>query len=118
MQALSDKMLLELQRLQQSSAALPAHLQASFHGLSDGVAVTIGDLRGIVTADLPLNDKVLRLRATVEEKVQPLLESAAAAVQETLRAVSRKSEGAVDGVRERAAEGEETAKQNGVNNHN
>jgi len=83
--ALSDKMLSELQKLQTSTAALPAHLQSSFSGLSDGVGQTIGELRSIITeADVPLNEKAKRLRSMVEDKVNPLLAGASVKVQEAI----------------------------------
>jgi len=84
--SLSDKMLVELQKLQSSTAAfpsqlLPPHLQSSlqesFSDLSASLGATISDLRAIAASDAPLGDKAVKVGHEVREKVSPLLESLA-----------------------------------------
>ncbi|KAI0765874.1 lipid droplet-associated perilipin protein [Trametes elegans] len=85
--ALSDTMLAELQKVQASTAALPATLQASFHDVSANLSATINELSTILTSPEPLPDKVHKVRDTVKERVQPILDTATTRVQEILGAL-------------------------------
>ncbi|KAI0628605.1 lipid droplet-associated perilipin protein [Trametes polyzona] len=84
---LSDTMVSELQKVQASTAALPATLQASFHDVSANLTTTINELSAILTAPEPLPEKVQKVRLTVQERVQPILDTATARVQEVLGAL-------------------------------
>ncbi|KAI0918328.1 hypothetical protein AcV5_002341 [Taiwanofungus camphoratus] len=83
-QALSDTMLAELQRIQASTAALPATLQASFHDISTHISTAITDLSAILNSQDPFQEKVHKVRDMVQERVYPLLEAATTRVQEIL----------------------------------
>ncbi|KAI0353920.1 lipid droplet-associated perilipin protein [Trametes cingulata] len=85
--ALSDTMVAELQKVQASTAALPATLQSSFHDVSTNLTSTINELSAILTSPEPLPDKVHKVRDTVTERVQPILDTATARVQEILGAL-------------------------------
>ncbi|KAI0667254.1 lipid droplet-associated perilipin protein [Trametes maxima] len=84
---LSDTMLTELQKVQTSTAALPATLQASFHDVSANLTSTINELSAILTSPEPLPEKAHKVRETVQERVQPILDTATARVQEILGAL-------------------------------
>ncbi|KAI0365811.1 lipid droplet-associated perilipin protein [Pilatotrama ljubarskyi] len=85
--ALSDTMVAELQKVQASTAALPAALQSSFHDVSTNLTSTINELSAILTSSEPVPDKVNKVRDTVQERVQPILDTATARVQEILAAL-------------------------------
>ncbi|KAJ7091529.1 hypothetical protein B0H15DRAFT_778532 [Mycena belliarum] len=73
--ALSDSLLSELQRLQQSLAATGASVQHQTTAASHELGETIASLRTIVTTpDLPLNEKVVRVGAEVQGRVRPILD--------------------------------------------
>jgi hypothetical protein len=87
--ALSDKMLVELQKVQSSTASFPTHLhsqlpphlqssiddiQASFTDLAASLGATISDLRNIVGSDAPMGEKATKVAQEVRDKVSPLLE--------------------------------------------
>ncbi|KAL0959756.1 hypothetical protein HGRIS_011446 [Hohenbuehelia grisea] len=100
-QALSDTMLVELQKIQAQTHALsasvsssvtasaadlqasvksrtqiPPHLQEVIHDFQTGLSSTIAEFQGIVTAkDVPVQDKVARIGTEVRERVGPLLEN-------------------------------------------
>jgi hypothetical protein len=110
---LSDKMVQELQFLHQSSTALSSSLASSLHSasaaqqeafneISATLVTTISDLRSILGQQIPLNEKVSRVGAEINNKVRPVLDKIAKRVSE-----------AVGAVRSRA----ENAKSNGVNGH-
>ncbi|KIJ61534.1 hypothetical protein HYDPIDRAFT_189459 [Hydnomerulius pinastri MD-312] len=68
---LSDSMLQELQKLQQSTAALPQTLQSTYPDISKSVT----ELRNVIaTPDMPVTDKVNRVGQEVKERVSPMLE--------------------------------------------
>ncbi|TDL25105.1 hypothetical protein BD410DRAFT_837351, partial [Rickenella mellea] len=108
--ALSDKMLLELHRLQASTAALPSHLQAQLSGLS----ASAKDLSAIMTSDAPLGEKITKLRNTVEERVTPLLEGAKEAVEGALKAVTGTTSEKTHEAKEKMTNGIGNGNQNGV----
>ncbi|TFY64549.1 hypothetical protein EVG20_g5908 [Dentipellis fragilis] len=93
--SMSDTMVQELQKIQASTSALPAHLQASFKPVQEGIQSTITDLSTVLKSEIPLNEKVTKLGDTVQERVKPVLEAATVRVQETIKAVtaSAKKEG-------------------------
>ncbi|KAF9000222.1 hypothetical protein BDQ17DRAFT_1245663 [Cyathus striatus] len=94
--ALSDTMLLELQKLQTSTAQLsaslqhsaqaqvPAQLQQTYAELSTGLTGTVGELRSIISADLSLQEKVGKVRHEVVERVTPLLDGVKKSVSDVL----------------------------------
>ncbi|KAG5641770.1 hypothetical protein DXG03_004265 [Asterophora parasitica] len=92
---LSDNMLVELQKLQSSTASFSASIQESVHNsttqiqnqippqiqqtytdLSHNLSVAATELRNIIaTKDLTLQEKVTRVAQEVHDRVSPLLES-------------------------------------------
>jgi len=87
--ALSDSMLAELQKLQQSTAALPQSLQATYPDISK----TITDLRDIVTTtDMSVGDKVHRVAEEVKEGVRPMLEKLSQRISDLAKAIGTKKE--------------------------
>ncbi|CAL1698832.1 unnamed protein product [Somion occarium] len=106
--ALSDVMLQELQRVQASTAKLPAAVQSSFRDLSASLANTIGELSAILTSSDPIPDKVHRVRDTVQGRVEPVLEASAVRVQEILNVLLGKASEKSDQVQDAAANGAAT----------
>jgi hypothetical protein len=94
---LSDTMVTELQKVQAATAALPANLQASFKPVQEGISSTISDLTSVLKSDLPVNEKVTKVRATVQDHVTPVLETAAATLQDAIRAVTARVDAAKEG---------------------
>ncbi|KIJ15959.1 hypothetical protein PAXINDRAFT_99307 [Paxillus involutus ATCC 200175] len=89
--ALSDSMLQELQKLQQSTAALPQTLQSTYPDISKSVT----DLRNIVTTpDMPVGDKVHRVGQEVKERVSPMLEKLAQRISDLVNILGTRKEGA------------------------
>ncbi|KAF8137393.1 hypothetical protein EV363DRAFT_1293653 [Boletus edulis] len=87
--ALSDSMLAELQKLQQSTAALPHSLQAIYPDISKPIT----DLRGIVTTtDMSVGDKVHRVAEEVREGVRPMLEKLSQRISDLAKAIGTKKE--------------------------
>ncbi|KAF8633132.1 hypothetical protein AX17_004633 [Amanita inopinata Kibby_2008] len=105
---LSDTMLLELQKLQSSTASLSASLQTSaastlhdstsqiqsrippqiqqaYNDIATRLSSTVSELSSIITTkDLPLQEKVGRVGKEVREQVSPLLETIRKSVSEIL----------------------------------
>lgn len=87
--ALSDSMLAELQKLQQSTAALPQTLQSTYPDISK----TITDLHVIVTTpDLSVGDKVHRVADEVKQGVQPMLEKLSQRISDLVKVIGTKKE--------------------------
>ncbi|KAH7909621.1 hypothetical protein BJ138DRAFT_1180918 [Hygrophoropsis aurantiaca] len=87
--ALSDSMVLELQKLQHSTAQLPQTLQSTYPDISK----TVADLRDIITKqDMPLNEKVNRVGQEVKERVNPMLEKVAQRIGDLVGVLSAKKE--------------------------
>jgi len=91
-QALSDTMLAELQKIQSTTATLPGAIQASFHDISQHLNEAISDLSAVITSPDPLQEKVQKLRDTVQECVNPLLDAARARVQAILGLVKAQAD--------------------------
>jgi len=81
---MSDVMLQELQRVQASTANLPTAVQNAFNDISTPLSATIHDLSAILTSSDPMNEKVQKVRVTVQDRVQPILEASAVRVQQML----------------------------------
>ncbi|KAI0252526.1 hypothetical protein BJV78DRAFT_1124606 [Lactifluus subvellereus] len=104
---LSDTMVAELQKIQTATAALPANLQASFKPVQEGIANTIANLSTVIKSDLPLNEKVGKLRTTVQDHVTPVLDTAAVRLQDAIRSLTARVESATEsGVPHSAENGE------------
>ncbi|KIP07257.1 hypothetical protein PHLGIDRAFT_89876 [Phlebiopsis gigantea 11061_1 CR5-6] len=88
--AVSDVMLQELTKVQQSTATLPAQLQSSFNDISVHLTATIHDISSILTSSDPLQDKVTKVREHVQEHVYPLLEATSARAQVILESLRGK----------------------------
>jgi dGTP triphosphohydrolase len=100
---LSDNMLTELQKLQNSTASLTSSLHATVHNsaaqiqsqvpqiqqsyadLTAALSSTVSELKTIITTkDLPLQDKVTRVGKEVQDRITPLLEAVKKGVSEVL----------------------------------
>ncbi|KAH9998650.1 hypothetical protein BJV77DRAFT_940445 [Russula vinacea] len=95
---LSDTMVSELQKIQAATAALPSNLQASFKPVQEGIASTISDLSSVIKSDLPVNEKVSKVRLTVQDHVTPVLETAAVRLQDAIRSLTRGDAVGEDGI--------------------
>ncbi len=73
-----------LRMLQQSTAALPTQLHASFNDVSSHLSTAINDISAILTSPDPLHEKVGKVRETVQQRVNPILEASSARLQEIL----------------------------------
>lgn len=82
-------MLAELQKLQQSTAALPHTFQSTYPDISKAIT----DLRDIVTTpDITVGDKVHRVAKEVTEGVRPMLEKFSQRIGDLVRAIGNKKE--------------------------
>ena len=110
---LSDKMVQELQKLHDASAALSSSLASSLHSASTAqqeafneisatLSTTIADLRDILGQQIPLNEKVSRVGCEINNQVRPLLDKIGRKVGDAWSAV---------------LSGAENAKSNGINGH-
>ncbi|KAI9509281.1 hypothetical protein F5148DRAFT_1189124 [Russula earlei] len=90
--SLSDTMVSELQKIQAATSTLPTNLQASFKPVQEGIASTISDLSSVIKSELPLNEKVGKLRLTVQDHVTPVLETAAVRLQDAIRSLTARVE--------------------------
>ncbi|KAF9446037.1 lipid droplet-associated perilipin protein [Macrolepiota fuliginosa MF-IS2] len=128
---LSDTMLAELQKLQESTAAfssslqstatstvqsrIPPHVQSAFADLSHTLSTTISDFRSTITAkDTTLQEKVGRIIAEVRERIVPVLGSVTKVVGDTLHlngpppptATNGEAESPVEGTQSKATASE------------
>jgi hypothetical protein len=93
--------------LQTATAALPTNLQASFKPVQEGIASTINDLSGVIKSDLPVNEKVNKVRTTVKDHVTPVLETAALRLQDAIRSLTARTDtGTESGVPQSTENGE------------
>lgn len=76
---------------QASTSSLPATVQSSFHDITAQISNTITELSTILTSPEPFPDRVHKVRETVQERVQPLLEASACRVQEILDSLRGKA---------------------------
>lgn len=84
-------MLTELQKLQSSTADLPASFQKSFPDLN----ANIQSLRETITAkDLTLNEKAHKIATEVRDGVNPLLEAVQQRVRELIGVTNTKKDAA------------------------
>ncbi|KAJ8585875.1 hypothetical protein M405DRAFT_935750 [Rhizopogon salebrosus TDB-379] len=104
---LADNMLMELQKLQHSTAQLPQTLQATYPDISK----TVTDLGGIVADhDLPVTEKVNRVGKEVKERVTPMLEKLTQRIGELLNILGSKKEEAKGTAQESAKNAKEALK--------
>ena len=97
--------------LQAATAALPTNLQASFKPVQEGIASTISDLSEVIKSDLPVNEKVGKLRLTVQDHVTPVLDTAAARLQEAIRSLTARVDAASeDGAPEREEKSDDASR--------
>ncbi|KAH8979835.1 hypothetical protein EDB92DRAFT_1902533 [Lactarius akahatsu] len=94
---LSETMVTELQKVQAATAALPTNLQASFKPVQEKISGTISELSGIIKSDVPVNEKVTKVRATVQDSVTPVLETAAARLQDAIRNLTARADAVKEG---------------------
>jgi len=102
---LSDTMLAELKKIQASTYQLPSQVQSSLKDVSDGLTASIHELGGIISSDVPLNEKASKVKDTVQQKVQPLLDAATSRVQEILKAISSRGQEVKENVQNGSANG-------------
>ncbi|KAG5652376.1 hypothetical protein H0H81_005238 [Sphagnurus paluster] len=101
---LSDTMLVELQKLQASTASfsasiqssvqnsttqiqnqIPPHIQQTYTELTSNLSAAVTELRTIIsTKDIPLQEKVSRVGHEVHDRVSPLLDAVRKGVSELL----------------------------------
>lgn len=62
--------------------------------MQEGIASTISDLTNVIKSDLPVNEKVSKLGLTVQDHVTPVLETAAARLQDAIRSLTVRVEAA------------------------
>ena len=60
--------------------------------MQDKISGTISDLSGVIKSDLPVNEKVTKVRATVQDHVTPVLETAAARLQDAIRVLTARAD--------------------------
>ncbi len=65
--------------------------------MQEKISGTISDLSGVIKSDLPVNEKVTKVRATVQDHVTPVLETAAARLQDAIRALTARADAAKEG---------------------
>ena len=76
--------------------------------MQEGIASTISDLSGVIKSDLPVNEKVSKLRSTVQDHVTPVLETAAARLQDAIRSLTARGDTAgEDGAPQSTDKGED-----------
>lgn len=56
--------------------------------MQEGIASTISDLSNVIKSDLPVNEKVSKVRLTVKDHVTPVLDNAAARLQDAIRSLT------------------------------
>lgn len=56
--------------------------------MQEGIASTISDLSNVIKSDLPVNEKVSKVRLTVQDHVTPVLENAAVRLQDAIRSLT------------------------------
>lgn len=60
--------------------------------MQEKISGTISDLSGVIKSDLPVNEKFTKVRATVQDHVTPVLETAAARLQEAIRSITARTD--------------------------
>jgi hypothetical protein len=78
--------------MQAATAALPANLQASFKPVQEKISGAISDLSGVIKSDLPVNEKFAKVGTTVQDHVTPVLEVAAARLQDAIRSLTPRTD--------------------------
>ncbi|KAH9018540.1 hypothetical protein EDB85DRAFT_613252 [Lactarius pseudohatsudake] len=101
---LSETMVTELQKVQAATAALPANLQASFKPVQEKISGTISELSDVIKSDVPVNEKVAKVRTTVQDSVTPVLETAAARLQDAIRNLTARADAVKEGEAKPSAE--------------
>lgn len=66
--------------------------------MQEGIASTISDLSNVIKSDLPVNEKVSKVRSTVQDHVTPVLENAAVRLQDAIRSLTARVDAAEDGI--------------------
>lgn len=110
---LSDTMLAELKKIQASTYQLPSQVQSSLRDVSDGLTTSIHELSGIVSSDAPINEKAGKVKDTVQQKVQPLLDAATCRVQEILGVISSRGQEAKETAEKKVQENAQNGSANG-----
>ena len=79
--------------------------------MQEGIASTISDLSEVIKSDLPVNEKVGKLRLTVQDHVTPVLDTAAARLQEAIRSLTARVDAASeDGAPEREEKSDDASR--------
>jgi uncharacterized protein YoxC len=106
-------MLAELKKVQAGTYQLPSQVQNSLKDISDGLTTSIHELSGIISSDVPFNEKAGKVKDTVQQKVQPLLNAATSRVQEILKAVSSRGQEAKETAEEKVKDKTQNGSANG-----
>lgn len=56
--------------------------------MQEGIASTISDMSNVIKSDLPVNEKVSKLRSTVKDHVTPVLENTSVMIQDAIRSLT------------------------------
>lgn len=102
---LSDTMLSELGKIQTSTSKLPSHVQASLKDVSDGLTVSIHELRGIASSDASFSEKAGKVKDAVQQRIEPLLNATTSRVQEILKVISSRGQEAKEKAQNGSANG-------------
>ncbi|KAH9172748.1 hypothetical protein EDB89DRAFT_2220058 [Lactarius sanguifluus] len=94
---LSETMVTELQKVQAATAALPTNLQSTFKPVQEKISGTISELSDVIKSDIPVSEKVTKVRATVQDSVTPVLETAAARLQDAIRNLTARADAVKEG---------------------
>jgi phosphoglycerate-specific signal transduction histidine kinase len=88
-------MLADLQTVKQATASLPSNIQDGLQVLNRELGATIHDLSIVIgDQELATSDKIYKVRDTVQQRVQPLLDATTAKISEILEGLKAKK---VDG---------------------
>ena len=77
--------------------------------MQEKISCTISDLSSVIKSDLPVNEKVTKVRATVQDHVTPVLETAAARLQDAIRSITARTDDAKEGEATPSAENGDNA---------
>jgi hypothetical protein len=75
--ALSQSMITELEKVQNTTASLPSHIQTTFKPLTDEVGSTLTEMKAVLTSQeegLGVGEKAGRLGGVIKERIGPIVE--------------------------------------------
>ncbi|CAG7849837.1 SubName: Full=Uncharacterized protein {ECO:0000313/EMBL:CCA75851.1} [Serendipita indica DSM 11827] len=96
--ALSHNLITELEKVQSTTASLPAHIQATFKPLTDEISSTLAEIKGVLTSQeegVTLSEKTSRVGAVIKERIGPIVEQGKALYATAIDKFSVKKDQAV-----------------------